>query len=185
MFLIRKLILIAHACQTDCVHQEEHGSHGGRKVDLFQFAFILKNITFIFYNIRFEQSKKSQTWSPFHKYKMYNQSNTQSVCVSNTKIQICVYVCILLCVCKCESALSYNCGSILQLKDPKIRAPLIQCTHCTFSRSMIPLCLGCMHYLPLFTSTTYTQKLYRHRSTHNHSIHFFNPPQLLMVLIHC
>lgn len=61
-------------------------------------------------------------------------------------MRVYVYVCVWVSVRDRLSAKSYNCGSVLQAQSPA-PVPLIQHAHCTFSKSMIPLCL--IHTLSL------------------------------------
>ena len=77
-----------------------------------------------------------------------------------------------------ESAKSYNCGSILQAQS-LVLASLIQHTHCSLSRLMIPLCLTHTH--------THTHTIYPYTYAHipstvhklmhkNQHTHAFNSP---------
>lgn len=89
-----------------------------------------------------------------------------------------VWVCVRVTDRQTESAKSYNCGSVLQAQSP-VPAPLIQHTHCTFSRSMIPLCLT--HNLSLLTPShthIYPPRCTNwcaHAETHMHSILLTSP----------
>lgn len=109
----------------------------------------------------------SYTWTGYI-YFLHHQ-----VCVVQEETNLVTFSQIPVCVHECESVLSHNCGSILPAQSP-IRAPLIQHTHCTFSGSMIPLCLSGTHYFLFFTSTTYAQNLCTHTNTQT-SHPFFLP----------
>lgn len=112
-----------------------------------------------------------------------------------------MYVCACLCVCVCvsvstcvrvcvrdrqtQSAKSYNCGSILQAQSP-VPAPLIQHTHCTFSRSMIPLCLTHAHSLPphIHTYAHSLSTVNKHTPIYTFNPSHFNYPSLLLCFSH-
>lgn len=69
-----------------------------------------------------------------------------------------------------QSAKSYNCRSVLQAQS-SVPAPLIQHTHCTFSRSMIPLCLT--HNLSTHTQPHAHIPFKVHQLTHTHILHTY------------
>lgn len=80
-----------------------------------------------------------------------------------------VYVCVWVRDRQTESAKSYNSGSVLQAQSP-VPTPLIQHTHCTFSRSMIPLCLTHTQSLSSHPHTCTNALHSAHTQTHIHSV---------------